>query len=344
MQVFPPFLQKIMFSLVFVLSVTAVVTIFYTLFINVNQTPTSQYLIADIPTVSPTYPPMIFPTETTVPTPDIEPTNTIDPTDAPKLVSIPRISTVGWKSVSNNGVNFLIPSDARCSGTDDACIGVVTSFVYEGKTIESLQAEVRAKTLKYGEMLEKYYSQNPFHTTASFKMFLEYGNLTKSGPDDYSFLDVGGKRIAFSHYNKRFVPNELLQPNDVEVKVVNPKTGEIKIIHKNFRMAHTEDPLRLNQAFPAGADLAFYGDIHIGGYYWDQQANKLIVNPGVLNAKAKDVDEPQAYSIYNATRDEVTFWDAVQDKPLLNANLSEIQKEAQRGCNVIFKKLATLKK
>ncbi len=137
MQVFPPLLQKIMFSLVFVLSVTAVVTIFYTLFINVNQTPTNQYLIADIPTVSPTYPPMIFPTETTAPTPDIEPTNTIDPTNTPMLVSIPRISTVGWKSVSNNGVNFLIPPDARCSGTDDACIGVVTSFIYEGKTIES---------------------------------------------------------------------------------------------------------------------------------------------------------------------------------------------------------------
>lgn len=214
----------------------------------------------------------------------------------------------------------------------------------EGKTIESLQAEVQAKTLKYGEMLEKYYSQNPFHTTASFKMFLEYGNLTHSSPDDYSFLDVGGKRIAFSHYNKRIVPTELLQPNDVEVKVTNPKTGEIKIVHKNFRMPHTEDAARLNQAFPAGADLAFYGDIHIGGYYWDHQANKLIVNPGVLNAKAKDVDEPQAYSIYNATRDEVTFWDAVQDKPLLNANLGEIQKEARRNCSVIFKKLANLKK
>ena len=131
MQVFPPFLQKIMFSLVFVLSVTAVVTIFYTLFINVNQTPTSQYLIADIPTVSPTYPPMIFPTETTAPTETPSPTPTLT------LKSIPKLSTVGWRSVSNSGVTFLIPQDATCTGGDENCTSIVTTSEYEGRTISA---------------------------------------------------------------------------------------------------------------------------------------------------------------------------------------------------------------
>lgn len=68
-----------------------------------------------------------------LPTPTLAMADETEPT----LVRIPTISTVGWKSVTNNGVTFLIPPDARCSGSDDDCIGVVTSFIYEGRTIES---------------------------------------------------------------------------------------------------------------------------------------------------------------------------------------------------------------
>lgn len=115
-----------MFLLVFFLSVTAVITIFYTLFNNVNQTQINQNQIALTPTATPTYPPMIFPTETTTPTEVMLPSISISPTITPKLESIPRLSTVGWRSVSNNGVNFLIPNNATCTGGDANCTSVVT--------------------------------------------------------------------------------------------------------------------------------------------------------------------------------------------------------------------------
>lgn len=155
MQVFPPFLQKVMFFLVFALSVTAVVTIFYTLFINVNQTQIAQNPVALLPTASPTYPPMIFPTETTAPTEIILPSVSISPTITPTLESIPRLSTVGWRSVSNSDVSFLIPPDASCTGGDENCTSIVTTSEYEGHTV-SASRSVSVEPYEGGSRREQF--------------------------------------------------------------------------------------------------------------------------------------------------------------------------------------------
>lgn len=149
MQIFPPFLQKVMFFLVFALSVTAVATIFYTLFINVNQTQVAQKQVALLPTASPTYPPMIFPTETTAPSETPSPTPTV------VLKSIPKLSTVGWKSVSNSEVSFLIPPDATCTGGDENCTSIVTTTEYEGRTI-SASRSVSVEPYEGGSRREQF--------------------------------------------------------------------------------------------------------------------------------------------------------------------------------------------
>lgn len=129
MQFFPSFLRKVMFILVFFLSITAVMIIFYTLFYNFNQTQVAQNQAALLPSITPTYPPRFFPTETTSPTEPSTPTPTL------VLNSIPKLSTAGWKSVANNGVSFLIPKDASCIGSDELCTAISTSFEFEGRNL-----------------------------------------------------------------------------------------------------------------------------------------------------------------------------------------------------------------
>ena len=218
----------------------------------------------------------------------------------------------------------------------------IAKMKLDGVTEESLWTEVDARRLDYDDMRAQYFDQKPFEQTKSYKLFKEYGELQHPGPDAYAFLDAGGKRIAYSHYNKRPVPESMLQPTDALVTREDPETGKMVTRKVNFRRPHTVDPARIKQPFPKGADIAFYGDIHIGGFYWDLDAEKVIVNAGVLHAASKEPTEPQAYTIYNASHDELSFWDAKSDRMIHKSNLRVLESQAKSSCSALFLKLATL--
>ncbi len=214
MIVFPPFLQKIMFLLMFFLSVTAVVTIFYTLFNNVNQTQQTQQQIVAAPTTSPTYPPTIFPTETPAPTVEIEPTNNISPTDIPVLPTIPTMSTVGWRNVSNNGVSFLVPPDALCADSDENCNVVITTFEFEGQpidtsyiiSVEPYQGGPRREQFIAGHEKTLIESCNPLFVEAAFGSVDALQIAVSGCYDSGGILTVVGDKLV-TFYALSYNPN-----------------------------------------------------------------------------------------------------------------------------------------
>lgn|GEM_PF-3917011 len=210
-------------------------------------------------------------------------------------------------------------------------IPIREEFDKAGLTEEKLQELVETKQMRRREAA-KFYNSVPFEQTQGYALLKKYAVVSVKSPGEYSVLDIGGKSIAISHYNNRPLPEDLLQEKDVPMKVIDPKTGEEKTIIKNFRLEHTVDAQRLARPLPAGVDVAFYGDLHIGGAYWDAPMDKVILNPGVLHSKAKDVTEPQAYVIYNTTRNEVTYFDAVSDVALGKLNLDEFARRGRSSC------------
>jgi len=212
----------------------------------------------------------------------------------------------------------------------------------ENVTEEQLLRAVEAGKLDYDEMREKFFNKIPFEQTEAYQMFQEFGDVQNPGPNGYAFIKVENKTIAYSHYNMRPVPESMLQPTDAVVTRIDPKTGKEVEEIVNFRNPHTVQKNRISAPYPKNADLAFYGDIHIGGLYFDIDAKKAIVNAGVLNQRFKDASEPQAFSIYNVTKNELQFWNSKSDELISTFNLEELTKSAKKANAQMIFKLATL--
>lgn len=223
----------------------------------------------------------------------------------------------------------------------------------EWKPVERAFAEYQVTEKQLMQMLDEnaisakfvyknFYERLPFPQTTAYSTIQQYATLHVAGPEDYSVIEVDGRKIAASHYNNRPLPEKLLQPDKVEVQEKDPKTGEVHTVIKNFRREHTVDEKRLSGPIPAGSDIAFYGDLHIGGYFIDAESKTLVVNPGVLDPKAKDIDEPQAFAVYDTRSGIVQHFDANTGKQISRVDSLGVKKVSSSNCAQLAMSLVEL--
>ncbi len=135
-----------------------------------------------------------------------------------------------------------------------------------------------------------------FNPETMNKIIRLYGQLVFQNYDGYGFVNIAGERIMVSHFPQHNIPEEFLPPPRFRLRI----DGQ----------AFVMDTVQRGHYPPNDVVFAIFAHNHIGGAFIDTQSGKIVVNPGVLDAKTKSPQEPRAYSIYSQDDATIRFINA----------------------------------
>ena len=168
---------------------------------------------------------------------------------------------------------------------------------------------------------------------AANKVLSRHGHLIATEYDSHGFVEIEGKTIMVSHFPQHPVPTQFIPDERFLVR----RPGQVFIL----------DTMDNNFYPPKTVEFAVFAHSHIRAHYVDPYSEKLVINAGVLDHRAKAPDEERAFAIYNGQTGDVTFYSIDRAAIIAQANTSDTVGSMEvlrglRGCTAVRTRLNAL--